>query len=69
VSKADEYVDQIKEFVFKNRRLTMLQVADMLEIIFASVQNILKDKHPEKWNSGNLFLHHDGELGHGFFCA
>jgi len=36
----------------------------MLEIMFASVQNILKDKHPEKWKSGDLFLNHDGEWAH-----
>lgn len=38
----------------------------MLDIMFASVQNILKDKHPEKWKSGNLFLNHDGERAHHF---
>jgi predicted HTH transcriptional regulator len=43
VSKTDENMDQMKEFVLENRRITVLQVANMLEIMFASVQNILKD--------------------------
>ena len=35
--------------------------------MFASGQNILKDKHPEKWKYGNLFLNHDGEINQLFF--
>jgi hypothetical protein len=37
--------------------------------MFAAVQNILKDKQPEKWNSGNLFLNLDVERALSFFYA
>ena len=48
-------------------RISILEFVNILEIMFASGQNILKDKHPEKWKYGNLFLNHDGEINQLFF--
>jgi hypothetical protein len=38
-----EDVDQVKEFVHENRRITICNVADILRISSGSVQSILKD--------------------------
>jgi hypothetical protein len=43
VSKAGESVDQVMELVLKNGRITVLEFANMLEILFRSVQSIFKD--------------------------
>jgi hypothetical protein len=43
MSKTDENVDQMKEHVHKNTRLTIHEVANMLHISFGSLWSILKD--------------------------
>jgi hypothetical protein len=42
-SKTDENVDQAKEIVPRNKRITIHEVVNMLGISFGSVQSILKD--------------------------
>jgi hypothetical protein len=42
VRKTDGNVDQLKELVIENRRITIFEVADMFEVSFSSVQSILK---------------------------
>jgi hypothetical protein len=41
----------------------------MLGILFASVQNILKDRLYEKWNTGTWFLHCDTLPGYCGLCV
>lgn len=41
-SKTDENVDWDKE-LFRNRRITMYEIAGMLRISFGSIQSIMKD--------------------------
>jgi hypothetical protein len=43
VSKTGESVYQVMDFVLKNRRITVLEFANMLEVLFHSVQGIFKD--------------------------
>lgn len=43
VSKTGECVDQVMDLVLKNGRITVHELAKMLEILFHSVQSILKD--------------------------
>jgi hypothetical protein len=62
VSKTDENVDWVKEFIITNKRITICEMADILEISFVSVQRPMKDKWSETWNSGDWFLHHDNTL-------
>jgi hypothetical protein len=38
----DENSDQVKEPILQNERLTVLETADMLQISFRTIQNILK---------------------------
>jgi len=42
VSKTGESVDQVMDLVLKNGRITMHELPKMLEILFLSVQGILK---------------------------
>lgn len=42
-SKTDENVNQVKELLFKVRKISILVVANRLGISFGSVQRILKD--------------------------
>jgi hypothetical protein len=39
--------------------MALCEVANLLGISFVSVQSIFNDKQPEKWNSGNWFLHYE----------
>jgi predicted transcriptional regulator len=34
--------DQVKELILQNERLTVLEIADMLQISFRTIQSILK---------------------------
>jgi hypothetical protein len=43
MSKTDENVDHVKEFIIGNRRTMICEVADKFGILFGSVQSILKD--------------------------
>jgi transcription initiation factor IIE alpha subunit len=43
VSKTGESVDQVIDLVLKNGRITLHELAKMLEILFRSVQSIFKD--------------------------
>ncbi|KYN26663.1 hypothetical protein ALC57_03963 [Trachymyrmex cornetzi] len=43
MSKTDENVQEVKEFVLKNRRITIREIADDLNISFGSCQSILTD--------------------------
>jgi hypothetical protein len=68
--KTDETVDEVKELVLQNRRITTrYEVADMLGILFASHESSLKDKRSEKWNSCDWFLHHYNATANCFTCA
>jgi len=42
-SKTDENVQEVKKIVFKNRRITIREIADDLNISFGSCQSILTD--------------------------
>ncbi|XP_018355926.1 PREDICTED: putative uncharacterized protein FLJ37770 [Trachymyrmex septentrionalis] len=42
-SKTDENVQEVKEIVLKNRRITIREIADDLNISFGSCQSILTD--------------------------
>jgi len=41
--QTDENVDRVKESIFKNRRISICDVANMLQTSFVSVQGTLKD--------------------------
>jgi hypothetical protein len=43
VSKTNENVDQVKELLLEVRKVTIINVANRLELSFGSVQSILKD--------------------------
>jgi hypothetical protein len=43
MSKTGENVDQVIELVLKNRRVTVVEPANMLGVLFGSVQSMLKD--------------------------
>jgi hypothetical protein len=38
----DENADKVKELTLQNKRLTVLEIANVLEISFGTIQNILK---------------------------
>jgi len=38
----DENADKVKELILQNKRLTVLEIANMLEISFGTIQSILK---------------------------
>jgi len=38
----DENVDKVKELILQNKRLTVIEIANMLEISFGTIQSILK---------------------------
>jgi hypothetical protein len=59
VSEPYKNVARVKELVLENRRVAIREVFKTLGISFQSVQNILKDRQPETWNSVDWFLHHD----------
>ena len=42
-SKTDENVQEVKEIVLKNRRITIREIADDLNISFGSCQSIIMD--------------------------
>jgi hypothetical protein len=44
-------VDRRRGHVLGNRKLTIPEVANRLGISFGSVQSLLKDERPVKWNS------------------
>jgi hypothetical protein len=48
-SKTDENVDQVKELVYKNRRITIHDIANMLGVSFGSVQSFLIDSLNMHW--------------------
>jgi hypothetical protein len=64
LGKTVENMDPVQEQSIKNRRTTILKVANMLGISFGSVQRILKAKFCEKWNLGKWFLQHNDALAH-----
>jgi hypothetical protein len=43
MTKRDENVNQVIEFVLENRRIAIHEAADMVGISFGSVHSILKD--------------------------
>jgi hypothetical protein len=55
-SKTDETVVRVKELVLESRRITIHEVAYMLEYLFGSVQSILKDNLNMLWIAAKFLL-------------
>jgi hypothetical protein len=55
-ARTNETVDRVNAVIRGNRRLTIREIADSLNLSFGTCQAILA---PHKWSSGTWLLHHD----------
>ncbi|KAG5315500.1 MOS1T transposase, partial [Pseudoatta argentina] len=60
-SKTDENVDEIRQLLIENRKLTIREIAETTNISFGSVQSILREDL-------GLILHDDNDPSHNAMC-
>ncbi|CAK9833986.1 Protein GVQW3 [Anthophora retusa] len=67
-SKTDENIAKIEEMLSENRKLTIRELAEDLNIAYGSVQDVLVSdlglRRPDLWANNSWILHHDNAPAH-----
>ncbi|KAG5317509.1 MOS1T transposase, partial [Acromyrmex heyeri] len=63
-STTDENIDEVKKIVLANRRITVREVAEDLNISIGSCHSIFTNDLGNLWKNKNWLLHHDNAPAH-----